>query len=205
MKKTIILLAAFLMTASSLLALEPDKVLSQIASRNASTNTLEFVFNQTRTLPNKNKVEMTGTCYYTKGDKLSMKYTKPAGEYFTINGSKVKMLRNGKEQAFDLTKAASVKTLSDCLLNAFAGKVNELATSAKMYYDVDETSNEYVVTLIAQEKLAKGYSKIIIKYAKSNLVVSSVQMEEVNHTVNLYTRKDIKLNKPIDAAVYSVK
>lgn len=197
--------AAAFSSSADLRAADDDAILNKIASKNAGYKTMEYKFDHVKTTATKVQVTMHGTSYYTASDKFALIYTDPATERFIINGTKLYMNRSGKVQNIDITKVASMKMMSTCVLCGVSGRISDILKAADYDCKVEETKDAYVVTLTAKQKAAKGYARILLSYRKSDCVCSLLEMEEFNHVVNTYTMLDGKVNGKVEDSVYSIK
>jgi len=170
-------------------------ILSTIEARNETLKTAECTFTQVRAVPAaKTSVDMAGALYFDVNKKLSMLYTKPAGEYFVVNGDILKMNKGGKKNQFDLTKVPMMNSLCKTLFCCIQGKIRTLAVEVNADVAVEETANSYIVTLTAKKKEVKGYSKIVLTYNKKTCLIDEMVMEEFTGVRNSYKMTSLKKN-----------
>ena len=205
MKKHLLLSAILVFGALATAFAGPneDKMIEKIEKTNAAYAALQIDFTQTRTVASK-ATDLAGTMYFSAKDRLAMVYSKPATDRLIINGNMFHMNRGGKPQTFDTTKVPTMKTLSASVLCGITGRVSELAQTADMDYTIEETADFYVVKFTARKKAVTGYSKIVLSYSKKDCVVSKMEMEEFNKTVNVYTTKSHKVNPLISGETYNI-
>ena len=80
-------------------------LVKKITAANASVKNIESGFVQTKTLKaSGKKIVSEGTLYFANDGRLSMKYSKPAGELLVVNGNKFHMNKGGKSSTFDTSK-----------------------------------------------------------------------------------------------------
>lgn len=203
MKHTIAFLLALLAFAT--LHASNDATLAKIASGNQKVNSLIINFSQTKVLANKQSQSLNGVLYYTNEGKMAMNYEKPAGDRFVISGNKVMHIKSGKRKTFDMAKTASVKSLANSLLWALSGQVQKVADANNADIAVEESSDNYTVTLTARKRQVKGYAKLVLIYSKKNGLLQSLSMEEFNHVVNTYSMQSVKSNTAIaDQSVFAI-
>lgn len=195
MKRFLITLAA---ATFSLAAFADNSayILSHIESLNANVKTLSARFEQTKTMPGgKVNIKSEGDFEYAlEGDKFSMIYSKPAGENFIIDGKTLSMCRGGKSSKFDLTKTPSMNALANTLLYSVKGTLRRLSNEVNANIATEETSKEYIVTLTAKKKEAKGYAKIVLSYDKNSCILQDMLMEEFTGIKTEYKMLGIKKN-----------
>lgn len=205
MKKHLLLsaLLVFGALATAIAGPKEDKMIEKIEKTNAAYAALQIDFTQTRTVASKT-TDLAGTMYFNSKDRLAMIYTNPSTERLIINGNMFHVNRGGKPQTFDTAKVPAMKTLASSVLYGITGQVNELAKTAEMDFTIEETADAYVVKLTARTKGVRGYSKIVLNYSKKDCVVSKMEMEEFNKTVNVYTTKSHKVNPLISGETYNI-
>ena len=205
MKRILIAVLAALTCISSY-AIDKDFTLMKIESTNLKYKTIQAKFDQKRTLPSKATAMRAGDFYYSAPDKMSMLFTEPATDKFIISDGKMLNILNGKPaQRFDLAKAPAMASFADCLLKSMSGEVRKVAEANNAEIEVSDDAKFYVVTLTAKTKAVKGFSKMVLKYRKTDCVLVEMEMEEFNKMVNLYVLKDISKDTAIDNSVYNLK
>lgn len=145
-------------------------------------------FNEVRTRKNAKVVNLNGNLEFSSPEHLVMNYTN-ADEFFSIEGNKM-VIKHGKQnQNFDTKKNAPMRSLSHALIYAFTGKLTELSQEQNTTLEVAKVGNEYVATLKAKKKAARGYSLMKIGYKVSNGRICSMRLDEFNGASTTYTLK----------------
>jgi len=158
----------------------------------ASAQKAECRFTQSRYIKASGKtIESEGNLKLLSGDKLEMNYTKPAGDYFIIDGKTVKMNIRGKKSVVDTEKNAAVRGQRNTLMNCIAGNWKQAAADNNAETSVSEKGTNKVVTLTAKKTGTRGYAKIVITYRKSDNLPVEMVMEEFNGTVTTYKMSNI--------------
>lgn len=184
---------------------QTDKILSGIEKANSSVSTVEAHFSQTRTiLASGKKTEMEGILYFSAPDKMSMHYSTPAFDLLTINGNQFHLKRSGKASTYNTDKNALMGSLSKTLLRCIKGQVSATAEDNDADVEAKSNGNNWEVTLLARKKAARGYSKIILEYRKSDGMLVSMEMVEFSGISNLYRMSDILTGMEIDKSVYII-
>ena len=204
MKKLIFCLFTAVLTAGICAGADKDALLSKIEKANSAITAIQGHFDHDRTLPSGKVVKMNGVLYFQDG-KMSMVYSVPVGDKMVINGDKVFIKRSPSEPAvYDATKNPGIATLRNTLVCCMQGKVKAVAEANEAEVSVKEESRQYVVTLTATRKAARGYSKIVLVYRKADCLLTSMLMEEVTGIKNKYTVVDPLLNKKPEASVFDI-
>lgn len=145
-------------------------------------------FTQTRLIKVSGKsVVKNGRLVFDGKENLSMNYSNPAGEYFTVEGNNVKMNLNGKKTAVKADKAKSVGLLCTTLLNCLSGNWQEAAKANNAESAVSESKGLRTVTLTAKGKVQRGgYSSVVLTYRISDGKLIKMVLEESAGIVNTY-------------------
>lgn len=183
-----------------------DAILARIETANRSVSSLQAPFTQVKTLATKKTIQMNGTLYFSRADRMVMTYAQPDGNRFVINGGRM-LVRSGKQdKIYTLSSTPSMQLLSHYLLYAMSGKVRSIVEENKAIVEVqnESSSENYVITLKAATKQAKGFSRITLEYSKKTGLLQRMEMEEFNHTVNTYSISQIKTGVSIPEQVYKI-
>ena len=158
-----------------------------------SAQKTECHFTQTKFIKASGKtIESEGNLKLYSNDKLEMTYTKPAGDYFIIDGKTVKMNIRGSKSVVDTEKNASMRGMRNTLMNCITGNWKQAATDNNAESSLAEKGANKVVTLTAKKTGARGYSKITITYRKSDNLPVELVLEEFNGTVTTYKMSNIR-------------
>ena len=83
-----------------------------------SAQKAECHFTQSKFIQASGKIiESEGNLKLYSNDKLEMNYTKPAGDYFIVDGKTVKMNIKGNKSVVDTEKNASMQGMRNTLMN----------------------------------------------------------------------------------------
>lgn len=180
-------------------------LVDKITAANASVKNIESGFVQTKTLKaSGKKIVSEGTLYFANDGRLSMKYSKPAGELLVVNGNKFHMNKGGKASTFDTSKNQMMGSLAKTLTGCIKGCPQQVATDNGAEISETETAEGYVVTLTAGAGAKRGYSKIVLVYRKSDCVLTRMTMEEVSGIATVYEMKGIRKNTSFPEDVFRV-
>lgn len=158
----------------------------------ASAQKVEARFTESKFIKASGKtVEAEGTLKLNSTDKFELRYTKPAGDYFIIDGKMMSTSVKGKKTVVDTEKNAAMRTHRNTLMNCVNGNWKQAATDNNASTSVVEKGANKVVTLSAKKSAPRGYSKIMITYRKSDNIPVELVFEEFNGTVTTYKISNI--------------
>lgn len=184
--KRIISFLLIICFAAPIFAGNDSEILNKISAAGKKRTTVESKFTHIRTNAAKVKTEMNGDLTFKAPGTFKMIYTKPATDRFLLEGNKMKVIANGKEMNYDLSKNASMKKLATFLCQAMTGQVESIAAANNASYSIKDDGKFYVVTLTAKKKAAQGFARIELSYKKSDYALMKMEMEEFNHLINRY-------------------
>ena len=162
-------------------------MLDRIEKANQNVTQFACPFSQVRVLVTKNKVQMAGDLSYDASGLLSMVYSRPEGDLFEITATHLVMKNGGKERRFELAKTPMMRRLADCLLKSLSGQIRSLAAENDAVCQVMDDGRFYVVTYEAPEGTSVGYSRILIRYRKTDCRLVALELYESSGLANLYT------------------
>lgn len=158
----------------------------------ASAQKVEAHFTESKFIKASGKtIEAEGKLKLFSADKMELCYTKPAGDYFIIDGKTVSTNLRGKKSVVDTEKNTAMRTFRNTLMNCVNCQWKQAATDNDAETSVAEKGANKVVTLSAKKTAPRGYSKIVITYRKSDNIPVELVFEEFNGTVTTYKISDI--------------
>ena len=158
----------------------------------ASAQKVEAHFTESKFIKASGKtIEAEGKLKLFSADKLELRYTKPAGDYFIIDGKTVSTNLRGKKSVVDTEKNTAMRIFRNTLMNCVNCQWKQAATDNDAETSVAEKGANKVVTLSAKKTAPRGYSKIVITYRKSDNIPVELVFEEFNGTVTTYKISDI--------------
>ena len=158
----------------------------------ASAQKVEAHFTESKFIKASGKtIEAEGKLKLFSADKMELRYTKPAGDYFIIDGKTVSTNLRGKKSVVDTEKNTAMRIFRNTLMNCVNCQWKQAATDNDAETSVAEKGANKVVTLSAKKTAPRGYSKIVITYRKSDNIPVELVFEEFNGTVTTYKMSDI--------------
>ena len=185
MKKFLIALSA-LFLGLSMSAQTGEEILAKIENSNAKGVSIEHKFTEVRSWADNSRkaVTLDGNLVWKDGN-LRMEYSN--GDKFSIEGTKMTILRGGKSQVFDLTKNMMMRNLSNALTLAFHGRMAELSKDQKARILATKEGGDFIVTLSATQKAARGYNRIEVRYNAKNCMIKAMRMDEFSGLSTSYS------------------
>lgn len=210
MKKTALLLIAFLSVALSVSAAEISEktkaVLVKIEKANESLTTISSPVTETRTLPGGKQFVSKGNFYFSSPNMLAIRYTDPQGDYLVINSSEIAQKKQkGKSFKFSLKKNESMQDLSNTLLWCISGKLVKLAEANDAAVSTSEANGIITVVFTAEAKNGRDFKKVELTYDKATMRLKSMAMTGKNNTVTKYTMDKPQYGAQIDASLFQIK
>ena len=135
-------------------------------------------------------IDKAGHILFDGKDNLSMTYTMPEGDYFIIEGNKVKINMDGKKADIDAEKVKMVKLQRATLLNCLSGNWEQAAGDNNADLTIKEEKGYKTVSIVAKGKVAKGgYKSVELTYRLSDNVLTKMVLEEAIGIINTYELK----------------
>ena len=148
-------------------------------------------FTQTKMMKLSGKTtHKAGHITFDGNDQLQMIYSEPQGDYFIIEGNKVKMNLDGKKAELDAEKVKMVKLQRATLLNCLSGNWAQAAIDNNAETTITEEKGLKTITINAKGKVPKGgYKSMVLTYRLSDGGVIKMVLEEAIGVINTYEIK----------------
>ncbi len=145
-------------------------------------------FTQTKVMKISGKTtEKAGHILFDGNDQLSMVYSDPEGDFFIIEGTKIKINLYGKKAELDSEKVKMVKLQRSTLLNCLSGNWEQAATDNNAEVTTTEENGFKTITLTAKGKVPKGgYSNVVLNYNIADGTLNEMTLEEAVGAINTY-------------------
>lgn len=153
--------------------------------------TFDTDFTQTKVMKVSGKTtQKAGHLIFDGNDHLSMTYTEPNGEFFIIEGNKVKMNLDGKKAELDADKVKMVQLQRATLLNCLSGNWEQAAADNNAEVTTKEEGGRRNILIKANGKAPRGgYSSVELTYRLSDNMLTKMILEEANGVINTYEIK----------------
>lgn len=180
-----------------------DAIIAKINVAVSKIKTMQCDFVQTKHMKMlNNKMVSTGIMAYKQSDKLRWEYKKPYTYVFILNGTKVYLKKESRNDVIDIKQNKVFKSIAEIMMNSVIGKC--LTNNKEFKVSISDVNNQWVASLIPQKKeLKQMYSKIILYFGKASSIIQKVEMIEKNGDKTIIELKNVKLNKPVNANSFS--
>ena len=134
--------------------------------------------------------DKAGHITFDGNDQLSMTYTTPKGDYFIIDGNKVKINLDGKKADLDAEKVKMVQLQRATLLNCLSGNWEQAAADNNADLTVTEEKGFRNILIKAKGKVPRGgYASVELTYRLSDNMLTKMVLEEAVGVINTYELK----------------
>jgi len=153
--------------------------------------TFDTDFTQTKVMKISGKTTpKEGHLTFDGNDQLNMTYSVPKGDYFIIEGNKVKINLDGKKADLDAEKVKTVQLQRSTLLNCLSGNWEQAAEDNNADVTVTEEDGLKTVSIVARGKVPRGgYNSVLLTYRLSDGVLVEMVLEESIGIINTYKLK----------------
>lgn len=204
MKKLLLFFMVLCIVNANAQSFNETTVRQQIENAAANMKTMQCDFVQTKTLRMLNdKMVSQGKMYYQQSDKLRWEYTSPYLYTFILNGSKVLISKGKRNDVINVEQSKFFKEIARIMMNSVVGKC--LNDKKDFKVSLSATPTEYIATLFPQQRqMQQMFQKIILHFNRQRAMVAKVELVEKrgNHTV--IEMKNVKVNSPINAKVFTI-
>ena len=145
-----------------------------------------------------------GRFYYLKENKISLDYSQPLNYLIVINGSRLKIVADGKKSIMQLNSNKMMNEMQDMITACMVGDLNRMNNSYELNYQEDD--KQYIVGITPRSKTVKEYvSAIEIRLNKADMSVDQLRMyeNEADYTDYRFTNK--RFNQLKDESRFSVQ
>lgn len=203
MKRLLVICSMLLLFLVVKAQMSQDAIIAKINAAVSKIETMQCDFVQTKHMKMlNNKMVSTGIMAYKQSDKLRWEYKKPYTYVFILNGTKVYLKKESRNDVIDIKQNKVFKSIAEIMMNSVIGKC--LTNNKEFKVSISDVNNQWVASLIPQKKeLKQMYSKIILYFGKASSIIQKVEMIEKNGDKTIIELKNVKLNKPVNANSFS--
>lgn len=201
----IVLSLSFFVLQSYSQNMSEEQIKTKINQVAAQLKTMQCEFVQTKHLKMLNdKMISKGKMYYQQSDKLRWEYITPYKYSFIINGSKVLIKNDNRNDVIDVNQNKLFKEIARIMMNSVVGK--SLSDKKDFISTITSTNMEWIALLKPVRKdLKQMFSEIQLHFNQKASMVSKVILVEKNGDKTIIELKDIKTNVPISANIFTVR
>jgi len=179
------------------------KIQNKIEEVAKNTNTIKSDFLQEKNMQFlEEKITSHGKFFYKKENKIRWEYTKPYNYLIVINGDKIIIKDDEKENHYDAKSSELFKKINELIISTVKGNILKNPDFTVSIY---QNSKFYMVVLVPKEKQMLDYlSKIEVYFYKSNYSVNRFVMYEsaTDYTSIVFINK--KVNEKISDSNFIV-
>lgn len=198
------LICAISVSAATLTPQQKQDVISKINKAASGLKSMSCSFTQTKYLSMLNdKMVSEGKMYYKQPDKLRWEYTTPYQYLFIFNSTKVYVGNKSRKDVIDTNTNRVFKEVARIMMSTVTGTA--LSNSKDFSIDVADGNSVWQVTLIPKKKdMKKMFSKIVLSFNKSNLMIAEINMYENNNDRTNIKLKNIVSNVNVSASLFDI-
>lgn len=198
------LICAISVSAATLTPQQKQDVISKINKAASGLKSMSCSFTQTKYLSMLNdKMVSEGKMYYKQPDKLRWEYTTPYQYLFIFNSTKVYVGNKSRKDVIDTNTNRVFKEVARIMMSTVTGTA--LSNSKDFSIDVADGNSVWQVTLIPKKKdMKKMFSKIVLSFNKSNLMIAEINMYENNNDRTNIKLKNIVSNGNVSASLFDI-
>jgi outer membrane lipoprotein carrier protein len=180
------------------------QIRTKINQAASQLQTLQCDFVQTKHLKMLNdKLVSHGKMYYKKSDKLRWEYTTPYHYIFILNGSRVLLKNEKRNDIIDVNQNKVFKEIARLMMNSVVGK--SLSDSRDFSSKISSSNSELIATLTPMRKdLKQMFKQISLYFSQSTSLVYKVILVEKNGDKTVIELKNAKKNEPVNTNVFKV-
>lgn len=168
---------------------------SRIEQKAKSTSAISANFSETifSSLYN-NPKQGAGILKYKKSNKIRWEHSSPKKQIVLINGSKVRLFENGKENK-NAASSQVIKKVQSLMIQLFSG---EFLNEKEFYIDYYESTADYKLILRPKSsRMSKYISKVEMYMDKKTLVLNKMSLIENEDERIEYTFSKVQYNTSI--------
>ncbi len=150
------------------------------------------------------KVTSKGRFYYRKSGKICMDYTRPISYLIVINGSRLKIVADGKKSIMSLNSNKMMNQMQDMITACMVGDLSKMSADYKLEYF--ENIPYYLVKITPVNKAIQAYvSGIEIYLDKKDMSVYKLRLSETATNYTEYEFYNKRFNTLKDETKFSVR
>jgi outer membrane lipoprotein-sorting protein len=176
---------------------------SKFSETSQKTNTIKSDFVQEKNLSMlSEKIVSKGKFWFKKENAVRMEYTSPFQYVMVINGSKIYIKDNQKENRVSAKSNKLFQSINKILMDCVKGTVfDNTDFSTKLF----ESNDNYLAELTPVNKDMKSlFKKINVYLDKKNYLVKKIEMNEPSGDNTILTYSNQELNTNLPDALFAV-
>ena len=211
MRTLLIYLSLFFLSIASIHAQSMKKMAqktefeSRLAKEAQTVESIESDFTQVKYLDVfDEKVTSKGKFYYQKTHKICMEYFRPMDYLIVINGSKLKIVSDGKKSIMNLSSNKMMAQMQDMLTACMIGDLSKMSSNYLLEYFEDE--RYYLVKIKPTNKAVQAYiAGIEIYLDKKDMSVHKLRLSETATNYTEYEFYNKKFNSLKNETKFAIR
>jgi outer membrane lipoprotein-sorting protein len=169
------------------------------------TSTIESNFIQEKNLDViSEKIITKGKFYFKKEDKLRWEYTEPFSYLIIMNGEKILIKDEKKENRFDASSNKIFTEINSIMLGSIRGTILNEDKKFKIDFQENNQYNLFKMRPLSQQ-LKTYITEIRIYFNKVSYFVSKLEIEESSGDYTKIEFSGMKINTPVTDESFSVR
>lgn len=208
MKRTasvfLMLLCVVSAMAAPLTEQQKQNVVWRINKAASGLKSMECSFTQTKYLSLlSDKMVSEGRMYYKQPNKLRWEYTTPYRYLFVFNGTRVYVGNKTRKDVIDTNTNKVFREVARIMMSTVTGTA--LSNSSDFSIDVADDKALWQVVLVPRKKeMKKMFSKIVLFFNKSNLMIFEINIYEKNNDRTNIKLKNIKTDGALNETFFAI-
>jgi outer membrane lipoprotein carrier protein len=191
----------WLLFGSLLLKAQTGDVLQQIKSQSQKIYSIEADFVQTKNISFiDEQLISNGKFWFSRPDKMRWEYQKPFFYSIIINGDRITVIDDKKENRFDAASNAMFGQIKQVIMNMVNGRMFD---DSDYHATLKEETNFYVVNFETVNEAMKEYiTSIDLYFTKTDYLMEKIRMNEASGDNTMIVFSNQKINQPLPDDVF---
>lgn len=200
-----IILTILFSLCTALTAVAQTDAIDEISKASQAVSTVQADFTQTKRLKMLNDAMVSkGKMWCTQPNRLRWEYLTPYSSLFVLNGEKVLFQNDKRSTTLNANRHKRIREMIRIMIPSNLGKV--LTEKKDFHTSIETTENQYVLTMIPQNKEMKQmFTRIVLYYNRKQAVVTQIEMYEKSGDNTTIELSSIKKNTTINPSVYNTQ
>lgn len=174
----------------------------QFASESAKVTSIACDFSQEKTLTAlTEKITSTGKFWFKRSNKLRLEYTKPFVYLIVMNGDKMLVRDNQKENRINVKSSKLFQQVNRIMMDCVQGNILDSKDFTTLVF---ENGTSFLLEMTPVSKtLREFFQTIVLMVDKKDYSAKSIAMNEPMGDSTLILFEHKKLNEPISDTVFT--
>lgn len=203
MKRMLSIIFSMFLGTALLSGQDSEYILRELVSAGASMKTLQCDFVQTRTMSMlQESMVSSGRMYCELPGRLKWEYLSPSQFAFVLDGTSVRMVRDGRTLPSDGGRDKMLKELSRFILDSVSGA--GLSDSSAFKTSAEVSGKEWIVTMVPLRRdLRRMWKAIMLHFDPTLKTAVKIEMEENSGDKTVVEFSGVRLNSQIASETWN--